>query len=227
MKTYKVHPAAMAFPRMPASEFADMKESIRTGGIKIPILVTTKGVLLDGRNRVAAAYDLKLSDKDVPTEVFKGTEEEAVAEIIARNITRRHLTDDQRVALTAKLLGKELTKQAKADRASGKAAKGKGGGEVADRIAKAAKVSQHKGRAAMETAKSPKDLDAVIAGKTKLSDAKKAAQKKTGKTPKQKPEKTLREQVQAKFLRLMESFAVNQYREVRKILRELLAEADK
>jgi hypothetical protein len=44
---------------------------------------------------------------------------------------------------------------------------------------------------------------------------------------KPRQQKPLRERVEAKFLRFMESFAVTDYREVRAILRELLAKAEK
>jgi hypothetical protein len=44
---------------------------------------------------------------------------------------------------------------------------------------------------------------------------------------KPKQQKPLRQRVEAKFLRFMESFAVTDYAEVRAILRELLAVAEK
>jgi len=44
---------------------------------------------------------------------------------------------------------------------------------------------------------------------------------------KPKQQKPLRQRVEAKFVRFMESFAVTEYREVRMILRELLAVAEK
>jgi len=44
---------------------------------------------------------------------------------------------------------------------------------------------------------------------------------------KPKQHKPLRERVEAKFLRFMESFRVTEYREVRAILRELLAKREK
>ena len=42
-----------------------------------------------------------------------------------------------------------------------------------------------------------------------------------------KVKKPLRQRVEAKFVRLMESFAVTEYREVREILRELLANCER
>jgi hypothetical protein len=44
---------------------------------------------------------------------------------------------------------------------------------------------------------------------------------------KPKQQKPLRQRVEAKFLRFMESFAVTDYAEVRAIIRELLANADR
>ena len=44
---------------------------------------------------------------------------------------------------------------------------------------------------------------------------------------KPKQQKPLRQRVEAKFVRFMESFAVTEFREVRQILRELLAKTDR
>jgi ParB-like chromosome segregation protein Spo0J len=229
-KTYKVHSAAMAFPPMPKPEFDELKEDIKQHGIKIPILVNKKkDTILDGRNRIMAAHDLKLKDSQVPLEIFTGSDEQAVNEIVSRNIHRRHLTDDQRVGLLAKLLGKSLEEEAETRQRTGKA--GNLGlkstqGRTHEIIAAEARVGDHKARAALAAAKhAPKDLDRVIAGKEKLAAAAKKAKAKARKTAKPKTQKSLRERVEAKFLRFMESFAVTDYTEVRAILRELLERA--
>jgi ParB-like chromosome segregation protein Spo0J len=225
-KTYKLHPAANAFPEMPKLEFDELKADIAAHGIKIPILVNKKkDTILDGRNRIMAAHDLKLKDSEVPIEVFNGSDEEVVPAIISRNIMRRHLTDDQRAALLAKLLAPQLEKEADARMKSGKAVSKSTQARTWQPIAKGAKVSQHKARSALTLVKhAPKDLDNVIAGKEKLAAAAKKAHKKV-KRP--KPEKSLQERVEAKFLRMMESFAVTEYQAVREILRELLEKAMK
>jgi hypothetical protein len=213
-KVFKVHPAALAFPRMHKAEFDELKADIAVHGIRLPILVNSKrDTIFDGRNRIMAAHDLKLPDNKIPIEVFTGSDEEAVAAIISRNIMRRHLTDDQRVSIVAKLFGLKSTQTR---------------GRTREIVAAEAKVGDYKARAALSAAKhSPKDLDRVIAGKEKLSEAKKKARAKAGKTAKPKPEKSLRERIEAKFLRFMESFAVAEYRKVRAILRELLEKADR
>jgi ParB-like chromosome segregation protein Spo0J len=226
MKVWKIHKAASAFPRMSAAEFNELKADIAAHGIRLPILVNKKkDTILDGLTRIRIAHDLKLSDKDIPLEVFDGSDEDAVHEIISRNIMRRHLTDDQRAALLAKLLAPQLEKEADARMKSGKAVSKSTQARTWQPIAKGAKVSQHKARSALTLVKhAPRDLDNVIAGKERLAAAAKKAHKKV-KRP--MPEKSLQERVEAKFLRMMESFAVTEYQAVREILRELLEKAMK
>jgi hypothetical protein len=236
-KVFKIHPAAAAFPRMPKAEFDELKADIAAHGIRLPILVNGEGnTILDGRNRIMAAHDLRLKDEQIPLEVFQGGDE--TAEIVSRNIMRRHLTYDQRVSIVAKLRGPQLAKQAETRQRTGRAGdlglKTDRGdltvktdrGRTREKIAKEAKVSIHKAQAALETEKhSPADLESVIEGKEKLAKAYKKAKAKAGKIAKPKPEKPLRERVEAKYVRFMESFAVTDYPKVRAILRELIEKA--
>src|SRR5439155_25118916 len=138
---------------------------------------------------------LKLKDAEVPYEVFTGSDDEAVSEIVSRNIMRRHLTDDQRVAIVAKLRGPQLAKEAEARKRTGKAGDlglKSARGRTHEIIAAEAKVGDYKARAALSAAKhAPKDLDRVIEGKEKLAEAKKKARAKAGATAKPKPQKTL------------------------------------
>jgi ParB-like chromosome segregation protein Spo0J len=228
-KTWKVHPAAAAFPRLTGTALEELKADIAARGVRVPILVNKKkDTILDGRTRAMIAHDLKLKDGQVPLEVFEGKPDQEVDEILSRNLHRRHLTDDQRVAIVTKLRGAAIEKEAAVDRSHAKGKAGKGKGTAAERLAAEAKVSKDKARAALEVGKhAPKDLDEVAAGKEKLRDARKKAKAKAGKTAKPKPQKSLRERVEAKFLKFMESFAVTEYREVRTILRGLLAKAEK
>jgi hypothetical protein len=231
-KTWKVHPAAMAFPRMPTAAYNELKSDIAANGIRVPILINKKAdTILDGRNRVLVAHDLNLTDAEIPIEVFTGKPEEEVGEIISRNIHRRHLTDDQRVAIVAKLRGPQLTKEAEEREKAGKAANpvfNSTQGRTWRQVAAEADVSQHKARSALMTAKHARfELDMVIAGKAKLAKAHANAKAKAKKSSKPKPQKSLRERVEAKFLRFMESFPVTDYREVRAILRELLAKTER
>jgi hypothetical protein len=173
-------------------------------------LTKKKDTILDGRNRIMAAHDLKLKDSDVPIEVFTGNDGDEVSEIVSRNIMRRNLTDDQRVAIVAKLRSGLKSTQ----------------GRAREVIAAEAKVGDYKARAALEAAKhAPKDLDRVIEGKEKLADAKKRCEQKRVQPRNRNRRKAYKKRVEAKFLRFMESFAVTQYRAVREILRELLKRA--
>src|SRR5438094_3119347 len=226
-KTWKIHPNAMQFQRISGDELKELKADIEANGIKVPILVNKKrDTILDGRNRMMIASELKLPEREVPLEVFKGKPEDEVGEIISRNIYRRHLTDDQRVALITKLLGPGLRAEAQARMKAGVAdptRKSAEGSETAHKIAKEAKVGRDKARMALEAEKhAPKDLDAVIAGKEKLAAANAKRRAKAGKNRKPKPEKTLRQKVEAKFLRFQESFAVSEWREALAIVREIV-----
>jgi hypothetical protein len=237
-KTWKVHPTAMAFPRISGDELNELRADIEENGIRVSILVNKKkDTILDGRNRMMIAHDLKLKETDVPIEIFKGKPEDEIAEIISRNLHRRHLTDDQRAAIVAKVLGPELAKEAEARKVTGKAGdlgmKSTQGGVVGEstqgrtreRIAAVAQVGDHKARAALLAREHASDeLDNVIDGKLKLALAARRAKARAFKKKKirPKPEKTLQERVEARFLRFMESFAVSESREVRKILKLLL-----
>ena len=229
LRVYRIHPAANEFPRMPKPEFDELKADIKEHGIRLPILVNKKkDTILDGRNRIMAAHDLKLADKEVPLEVFTGNDGDEVSEIVSRNIMRRNLTDDQRVSLLAKLLGKSLEEEARKRPGKTSGLKSTRSGRTQDIIAAQAKVGTYKARSALAVAKhAPGDLDRVIEGKEKLSEAKKKARAKAGATARPKPQKSLQERVEAKFLRFMETFAVTDYKKVRAILRELLERAEK
>src|SRR5438128_7876196 len=103
MKTYKIHPVARLFPTLEAKEMGELRDDLATNGIRVPILVNKKkDTIIDGRNRYMIATELKMDGK-VPLEVFKGKDEEIPGEIISRNILRRHLNDDQRATLIAKI----------------------------------------------------------------------------------------------------------------------------
>ena len=212
---YTVHPAAEAFPWMSKEDFSDLKSDIKARGVINPVvLIGTE--IIDGRNRMAACDELGV---ECPTTQYKGTD--PVGYVIAQNILRRNLTDEQRVALVAKLRGVELSAEAKAAQKDKKSR-----GAVGKRIAAEAKVSGHKGRQAAEIMKdSPAMLDEVIAGREKLSAAKKKTQ--AAKPPKVKKEKSLDERVRIKFVRFMESFTPQEYPKVRELVRGFVALADK
>jgi hypothetical protein len=216
---YEVHPASELFPWMGREEFNELKRDIKENGVRFPVIFH-KGQLLDGRNRMAACEELKVK---CPREEYKG--KDPIGFIISSNINRRHLTDDQRITLVAKLRAGDLSKAASARMKSGK----KGSGELPrEAIAREAKSSEHKARAAMDVVEhDPDEAEKVIAGKAKLSAAAKKARQikssKPGKT-RAKPAKPVdfKEVVKRKWQRFIESFSPTQYRQVIAIVKSLL-----
>lgn len=192
-----------------------MMEDIKQNGIKIPILVNSKGdTILDGATRWGIAYDLKLNLKPDRFEQFNSDDEKDIEkEILSRNLYRRHMTDDQRVAVVSKLLGPELEAEAKDRQVKAGSFKGKaklnGKGSVAESIAKTAGVTKYKGQQA-EKARKAGSLDDVIQGKSKLRSA-----AKKGKT-KKRPVKTVdfKDQVYKKWTQWLNRFAPPARREV-------------
>ena len=229
MRVLKIHEVASLFPVLQAKEMKDLREDIVARGIQVPILVNKKkDTIIDGRNRWMIAHQLKLPDSKIPMEVFKGKDEEIPGEIIARNILRRHLSDDQRVALVAKIRGLQFA-------ADGKERMSEGGKGLLNspnlpahthvRLADEAQTTEHKARQALDVVKHAQDIiNDVVSGKVPLRAAAKVARARKPSTRKARPKKvrTLEQQVQAKFSRFMEYFPHHQRREVRSILRKLL-----
>jgi hypothetical protein len=216
-KALKIHPLCLAFSELaPISKEAraEMMDDIRRNGIKIPILINEAGdTIIDGRTRWMIAYDLGLRKSQVLIERFKGKDEEIEGEILSRNLFRRHITDEQRVAIVSKLEGPRLEKEAtERQRAAGGDKRseayaensGSDSGKVSstasaeNSISSGEEVSEHgevveqiAKRAGVsrhkakqaEKARKAGMLDDVIAKKTKLRDA----AEKAGTKPKKEP----------------------------------------
>lgn len=123
----KVHPAANAFPLLTGKDFNDLVKSIEKNGMRNGILLKHPPemggkkfpcILLDGRNRLRA-WEKLVKDGKVRLSEWKDNvcyadhlidtdDEAAVRQLIHDlNIHRRHLTADQRAAVTAILNGKK------------------------------------------------------------------------------------------------------------------------
>ena len=101
---YKVHPAASLFPLIEGEDFEDLVFSIKTLGVLQPIVVS-KGMLIDGRNRLRAVTRLRKEGctLDLPVKEL-GPEVESVSEYIFDcNVHRRNLTPDQTLGITAQV----------------------------------------------------------------------------------------------------------------------------
>jgi N6-adenosine-specific RNA methylase IME4 len=95
----KFHPLANLFPMLSDSELDDLAEDIRANG-QVETVKLHRGMVLDGRNRYTACGKKNLG---VRTEVFQGSDREALNWVISKNLKRRHLTESQRAMVAAKL----------------------------------------------------------------------------------------------------------------------------
>lgn len=93
----EVHPVAELFPMLSGAELQEMADSISKEGLLHPCC-RQAGVLLDGRNRVAAC---KLAGVE-PT-FIEYTGDSPVAYIISANLKRRHLDKGQKIALAIEI----------------------------------------------------------------------------------------------------------------------------
>lgn len=91
-----VHPIAAMFPMMDDDGLKELAEDISKNGVLHPVVFDPSGVLIDGRNRLAAC---KIAGVVPPVKVFEGGD--PVAAIISENINRRHLTKSQRAMALA------------------------------------------------------------------------------------------------------------------------------
>lgn len=82
-----VHPVADAFPMLPAEGLRGLADDIAAHGLHEPI-VTRDGVLIDGRNRLAACRlaEVEPTFRELPLDV------DPVAFILSANLGRRHMT---------------------------------------------------------------------------------------------------------------------------------------
>jgi ParB-like chromosome segregation protein Spo0J len=231
MKPLKVHPLCKLFGElapMPPVELAQLAADIKANGIKVPILVNRQqNTILDGYTRWTIAQELGLEIPESKFEVFKGKPEDEGSEILSRNLFRRHMTDDQRVALVSKMRGPQLEKEAKERQQAAGGDKrseayhqnnitdrtpqpeGLTKAPVVQKIASEAGVSQHKGRQA-EKARKAGMLDDVIAGKAKLH----TAAKKTPSKRKRRNEIPWDDQVYAHWTRFINHYSPDVRRRV-------------
>lgn len=84
-------------PQLSPEEYEALKESIRTEGIRVPIIVG-RHMLIDGRHRLNIAKELGITDYPVQF-VDDKTEQEEHDMGLMINVLRRQLTRDQKQAL--------------------------------------------------------------------------------------------------------------------------------
>jgi phage N-6-adenine-methyltransferase len=89
------------FPNLTADEMDALAADIKARGVQVPVEVDEDGHILDGHHRVMIADSLGV---DYPKVVRAGwTEPEKLAQVVALNAHRRHLTTVERREVIAKL----------------------------------------------------------------------------------------------------------------------------
>lgn len=90
-------------PRLTDSERSQLRESIKKSGVLSALLVTDKGIIIDGEERYSIIKELGI--KNFPQRILaKVTEEQRQEMAIRLNVERRHLTAQQRRELLAKYI---------------------------------------------------------------------------------------------------------------------------
>jgi hypothetical protein len=90
-----VHRLADLFPMMEEADLQSLADSIKANGQRDPIILDATGLLLDGRNRLAACKLAKVKPR------FEVTDKDPVALINDKNVERRFLSKGQRAMATA------------------------------------------------------------------------------------------------------------------------------
>ena len=155
MKTPKLHPACIAFPKISDAELRELAEDIRVRGLLHPI-VMLDGKILDGRNRFNAC---KLAGIE-PTFVEWEGNGSPVAWVVSTNLMRRHLTSSQRAVVAhdiLPLLEKEAKQRQRRSRGRGKKvanslATFSGNGKATKAAARIARTNELKNRTRLSPA---------------------------------------------------------------------------
>jgi hypothetical protein len=91
-------PSALLFPDLSREQYAALKRDIAAHGVREPIWVTRKGLLLDGRHRRRACIELGI---ECPERVYEG--DDPIAFVASLNLHRRHLTTRERAEIAAQI----------------------------------------------------------------------------------------------------------------------------
>jgi len=105
------HPLAEIFPPLDEAALQELAADIKANGLRQAI-VTYKGQVLDGRNRLAAC---KIASVEPRFKEFSG--DDPLGYVVSLNLTRRHLDASQRATIAAKIA--TLKDGQRADRVQG------------------------------------------------------------------------------------------------------------
>jgi len=104
------HAVAELFPLLEGPEFEDLVADIRKNGLREEIWKTRAGLIIDGRNRFRACEQAKVKPR---FRTWKGSEEEIPTFVASMNLHRRHLTDEQRAFIAARMANMERGEDAR------------------------------------------------------------------------------------------------------------------
>lgn len=94
-----IHPAAELFPMIQGDAFDELVEDIKTNGLREPCWLNGDGVLLDGRNRIAACQKAGITPA---FRTFSGDDE--VGFIVSLNLKRRQLSKAQSAMVSVDIM---------------------------------------------------------------------------------------------------------------------------
>jgi hypothetical protein len=100
-------------PRVTAEEYQTMKESIRVHGIREPIVLNGKKIIIDGHTRFQIAKELGIKELPTRDEIYENPYLEKMT-VIELNLHRRQLNTAQKCELGLKVL--EFTSEEAKDR---------------------------------------------------------------------------------------------------------------
>ena len=187
----RLHPIAQIWPPMTEEEYEDLKDSIATLGLKVPVL-TWGGAVVDGKHRLAAC---EATRQPVRTEALPdGWTEWQVAQHCAALHKRRNLSAAQRAMVAAELVEQfapaAKERQREGQRKGGRKAQGgqpagsgpagpqanDEAGRAATQAAEAADASPRAVRRARRVAQqAPEAAEAVKAGTLSLAQGERIA----------------------------------------------------
>lgn len=133
----ETHPLAALFPMLAPDDLAALADDIKSNGLRTPLVIDAAGVLIDGRNRLAAC---EIAGVEPSFASLDGQDPEAF--IWSSNAKRRQMTKGQ-IAMVA-AMGSSLflaSKRGGAD--TGKAAAAKAAGISPARLTQALTIKQH------------------------------------------------------------------------------------
>lgn len=193
---YVIHQAASVFPLLEGERFKSLVDSIAEHGVQNPI-VSYKGEVLDGRNRLRAVMKLRDEGHKVELPCVEWDAKcglSATEWVAAQNLDRRHLSADAYVTATA-AINRILRKEAKERKEAGlkkgskkpvrlktdervkRDTKAENARSTVGQVAAKAGTSRHKAAQAVKLDKAieagvvPEQVQRdVVAGKRKLKD---------------------------------------------------------